>query len=269
MNSSLKLLLPFLLFASIFSCVQSAKKNHVEKQMNDSIQTGITINNLQGYWTCNEVVIDHSNESNNLDANEQTVLGTENWLIKGDTIWMFQYPCEFNYAYAFKIKTDSLFYGGMTRNLKFENNVLLVTDAAISSQVMTKKFVHDTFDLKTIEMLERDTVNMDCLIGRMKIVKRIQPEEGAAYDLKFPIAMPKYIDIQSKEQATVIYRKRTITLSINGMEKLFYVEKIEWNNYNHDYATAFNDHFQHKHVITIHPAEWWKGEMFSVRYVEE
>lgn len=58
-------------------------------------------------------------------------------------------------------------------------------------------------------------------------------------------------------------------LDVGSEKKLFKVTAIAWDNFGDNFASAVNNDGKKKTVLTLSPAEWWKGEEFTVSYQEE
>jgi hypothetical protein len=287
MNISYNISLLLLMLSSLFSCKEESKKSPtltIKKQ--DTIISTFTTKNLQGSWTSFREQRNYTNCKQSgieLDSPYDSHSEIINWVVNGDSIWAFDYPCQFLGAKSFQVKSGSIYFDGNKKASAQINNFgngssdlfQIIIPGDNKNPVVTEVFQRDTFDLKTIEMLKHDSVNMECLLGKMKIVTHIQPEDGEAYDVKFPIHLPKYIDIKNKDFAQTIYTKKQIMIPIDGINKLFYIDAIEWNDFGYNYPgdldwqTAYEKNHGQKHYIVIHPAEWWKGEMFSVSYEQE
>lgn len=270
----------------LVSCNQPPPTDSVAGQKSDSVISGITHEFLQGSWTSYSEHCDYSKCKEDLitrDGITEDHPQIINWLVKGDSIWVFQYPCQFYFVKSFKIKSDSIYFDGnriaSAQLNKFGNDddglFQIISTGDNRKPVITQIFTRDSFDIKTIEMLKHDSVNMECLTGKMKIVTHFKPEDGEAYDVTFPIQVPKYIDIKSKDDAQAVYDKKQIMILIGGVNKLFYVDAIEWNNFDYNYPDGLDwqkvyekNHGQ-KHYIVVRPAEWYTGEPFTVTYAEE
>lgn len=264
----------FLLSGLLFSCggenaLRGKDSLEIDTTVKKSIHENVGLQDLQGCWTtygiesrggCNGPVTESSAES---------IAEIRSWYIKGDSIWIFRYPCAFYEAQSFKLKNDSLYFDSdrfASEHVKFENGILILT----SVNCETRNFFRDTLDINLLNILKRDSINMECLVVKMKLVTDSYIKgDGGTYKLTFPMSLPATINIPDKESAKNIYKTKTIMLNVGGKEKLFNVTKIQWDNFGDNFATAVDKNGKQTTVITLHPAEWWKGEIFFVSYEEE
>jgi hypothetical protein len=255
------------------SCSQSTQQENNQTNSQDSVQV-ITADKLQGYWTCKERERDYTNvrDGRTRDGATVSIRANINWLIQGDSVWIFQYPCEFITAGVFKIKGDSLYLNNNTNasaHITYDENLIRLTAPGnINTPVETSTFTRDTFDLAIVEMLKRDTVNMECLTGRMRKVTKLYPIDEAPYDLTLPVSLPDHLEITSTDKARKLYKDKTIMLPVNGQDRIFRVTSIEWNNLGNEYNNPPEEHWD-KTIITLSPADWWTGEPFEAWYEEE
>jgi hypothetical protein len=228
---------------------------------------------ITGSWSERKIILsstggsDRVTAEDNMEGEEKVIAGSVSWVITTDSISMFEYPCAHYGTVSYRFTHDSLYMGDRTDPsavVSLDGNFLVVTGVTAGER---RYFIRDTFNTDTIALLKRNGVNQGCLTGKFKI---FNPE----YNSKDPgtvseaVEMPKMIDI-SKIDAQALYSNRTITIRVNGKPQLFYVTSIAWNNYGGDYIKALNDGFGQKTVITLRPAEWWKGKEFSVSYAHQ
>lgn len=263
----------------VISCGQpTVETSSPEKQ--DSVLFGIDRDSIQGMWTSYNEQRDYSNPNligPDTDSPGDNRPGIQNWVIKGDSVWIFHYPCQFYGAHSFKLINDSIYFDGNTKaefhiyKLSSNGSEILGTTQPENDKtpVISKIYYRDTFDLKVIDMLKRDSVNYDCLVGKMKLQRHVQPEDGEAYDLKFPVTLPDYLNIQSAGDAAALYDNKIIRVNVEGKDRLFYVEEIGWNDFQGDYINKYETNFREVHYLILRPAEWWTGEDFTATYYLE
>jgi len=220
---------------------------------------------FQGFWSSREIVTENKGclgESAKQDASKRTFPGNRSWYIRGDSIYEFEYPCEFLYSFKFHITRDSLYENGNKTKwvcTKLNDNHLAVIDIGNSCHSRIEYFTRDSLSISQISLLLQNTVDLNCLTGTLKVED----------DLKCPVKMPLLINIKTKEETKRLYYDSTVVLLIDHKKRDFHVKRVEWNNFDGDYAKAFNEHFQRKATIVIYPAEWWRGSYFEVKYEKE
>ncbi len=231
--------------------------------------------NLEGEWTCHVTRLDYSNCSGDGGPQPAAVVrnvpGSKSWQVKRDSIGIFEYPCQYYYSTTFKIKSDSIYFAdGTSAGAKINGEFLEIAFAGDKSRpARTEFFRKDTLDHVLLEKLKHDSVSLGCLVGKMKIVNEVIPEDGPVSKITFPVNLPEHLSVENTRAAQALYRARTVLLPVNGQKRKFYVEKIEWNNYDGNYTKAVNNNWQRKTAITLRPAEWWTGEPFTVSYEQE
>lgn len=125
----------------------------------------------------------------------------------------------------------------------------------------------DTFDrneLKTISILQYDTINPQLILGRLTMVTHFVPDDEAAYDFYPPIRMPSSVFISDTAQASAIIKKGIIYLKAGGKIRPFYVMGIYWESSFYTHRSEFLSIELPYLIVT--PGNWWNGESFKVRY---
>jgi hypothetical protein len=217
-----------------------------------STDTTIIIRSTQGCWTTDGLRKGPECGGSGL-AMEQSIgflFESVNWYFDADTVYQYRYPCEYYYKDAFRIQSDSIYLGDSKQpyaHIKIDRDKLLLTFQGCISM----SFDRDTFDKATLEMLKRDTINPECLLGKMSIVTHFEPDDDAPFDVIPPVNMPKHINIDHKLFAS-IRKTKSIELLIDGKKRRFYVVGLRADKF--------------KPSILLEPAEWWEEDIFMVTY---
>jgi hypothetical protein len=189
------------------------------------------------------------------------------WLIKGDTLWILRYPNQFYEKRIFQIRSDSIFFNGSTvysAIVKFKNDSMDI----LWRGGKTNHFKRADYSPALIETLKRDTFNFETVIGKYQRIKHFTPGDEAEYDAISPVPMPSEIFIGNSSTAKNVLQKNIISLPVHGKSKQFIVERFEWDDYDWD-EEGMNSNWEGRKCFEISPGPWWKGEPFSVLYVEE
>lgn len=199
-----------------------------------------------------------------MDASTYTVRIDENWWIKGDSIFSFKYPCEYQTSFRFSIANDSIYFDDSKKaaaHLRFNDQVLIMTGTNPQKQDNIKKYFRAEFDEKIVNQLKRDSLNPDCITGKMELLTVYFPSNGEAEEHKYPIPLPKNLTINTTKSAVNFFEKKSITIHVNGKKRLFYLDNIYWN------GKLYNQNISENTIINLKPAEWWTGEEFTVQYM--
>ncbi len=222
----------------------------------------ITSKDLQGGWSTT-IVSQHSyaitHPGTTPDSDTYYSQFKIDWWVQGDSIWSFLYPYEFYHSSSFKILNDSIHFDGNKRSgghIKLENGVLTIGEEA---------YHRENFDKNIVDVIKRDSINYQTLVGNMKMITWYYPEDSEPYEVKYPVTLPKYIYISSSATVRSMFGKKTLSIPVNGVRRLFYIREIDWNAYDDDSWYISSD-WGGKPIITIYPAEWWKGEIFYPQF---
>ncbi len=251
------------------SCNGKPSSSRKMDTQQDSVTEMLTPDDLQGSWTTFGIESRGGCDGPVSEESVADLAEVRSWSFDGDSIHIFHYPCEFLGSKIFRVANDSLFLDGdkaASAHIKFIDGIMVLT----SANCETRNFFRDTLDPATVNMLVRDSVNLECLTGRMKLVtySSIKGDSGPV-KLTFPVPVPSSVNIPGIESARYVYKTKTIMLDIGGKEKLFRVTAIHWDNFGDSFATAVNNKGKAKTVITLTPAGWWTGEAFTVSYEQE
>jgi hypothetical protein len=238
-------------------------------------QTGVikplTITDIFGGWTCFEIYCDYGNSKfPYLKGTKSTAFVQEHWYITSDSIFQFEYPCRIGNRNAYKIQSDSIFYDGLKKGyyhitLK-KDSMILTSWGGPSSPAYTKKLIRTNLNIKIIEKLKRELINLDCYIGKMKIQKYIVDEKGFKNKIELPFKMPEYINIPDVKTASEIENKKDIILIIDGQKREFGISTASWYVNKKDPKIKNRLIWKQKTSFIVYPRNWWKGESFEVIY---
>jgi hypothetical protein len=164
-------------------------------------QNTISASDIQGSWTCikiipssvprpiliPEVVLDGFEEPSEIVLKPPVYKpGTiyneyDTYLFKGDSVWVFNYPCQLRAQYSYSLKEDSITfihrYGEDSRKITLFNGTLTIGGDTTRH---VAKYVKKTLDKEIVRMLQKDSTNPKCLYGKWRCGP---PKEGWYKDL--------------------------------------------------------------------------------------
>ncbi|HET6990950.1 MAG TPA: hypothetical protein VFJ43_06475 [Bacteroidia bacterium] len=229
---------------------------------------------IRGEWSCVKTVTPvNINSEPNSFPDENTLApiespGIENWVISEDSIWVFEYPCQFIAVSPYRFRNDSLFYNQNSTAsafIQFQNNMMIIHQLYKNQLVKSLFFVADSFDQNLVKRLIRDTINSECLTGSFALKQCSCAEKitDCASDCK--IHVPSKITIDSL-QATSLKKGAEIKLRVGLRKRSFYVVNYAWADYEGQYVNAFNRKNLNSAVLTVESGSWWKGEPVLLTY---
>jgi hypothetical protein len=249
----------FLICFSVFIFLVNDAKSFQNRMKPQTI-----IKKMDGFWETEGIEIDDDRfvtEESNWHPQ------IRHWLIKGDTLWLLRYPDQFYEKRFLQIRSDSIFFNGSSvysAVVKLKNDSMDI----LWRGGQTNHFKRADYSPALIETLKNDTFNFEAAIGKYQRIKHFTPGDEEEYDAIPPVPMPSGIFIGSSATAKNVLQKSTISLPIHGKYKQFIVEGFEWDDYDwSEEGMDFN--WKGRKCFELSPGPWWKGEPFSVLYVEE
>jgi hypothetical protein len=246
-------------------------------------ESKITLEDLQGDWTAYGGGYDVSGSYAEVMETDPVTYEIRNWRIKGDSLWSFNCLCELNYKGIIEIKENTIYIDGDDyleldehsvpdyTKISIEDGELIIEEVNESidsdwKEVYYYYFKKDTFDSNTVRPLINDSINWDCLVGKMNIVTHFEPDDEAPFDVTFPIEIPEQLIIEDTHEAKSIFESKKIMLMIDNKERAFSIEEYEW-----DYLKRHSKYPKSGAKVSgitlyLKPLEWWKGEKFRVVY---
>lgn len=193
------------------------------------------------------------------------------FLVAGDSISFFKYP--YQYFGTYRIETDSLRmkYGPEIQKklesafafplpnssrshifsaLEFLNCNLSALSISNDTLRSGNRYVRQTFDPKIIKQLKKDSVNLNSLAGKWKLVDKYSNgyegdmQSDGFYHIGFPFKLPVVLALDAK---TLSVNGRWLKMDISGKQRDFYIANVRANGF------------------TIVPGAWFK-EPLAIEY---
>ena len=254
-------LLGLIIVLILQSCAQLQDESHVK--INDNVSIEVSSQDRSGDWTCYKRHLDYNPEKSgiHMDADYLWLRGNGNLVFKGDSMWYFDYPREFHSSYLLKIQSDGTMITEIDKHNRAFNKLEIAGDSLVRTIgngdhfVWMEYYVRDTLNTEIIQLLLRDSVNSDELIGRWQLETTIYSEDGSdPWEIDFPFDLPDSL-IFSKGEASNI-NGRIIKLDIEGVSRKF------------RFGFTENQHYSY-HKMWLRPTDWYDGEEVWIHYLND
>lgn len=250
----------------------------------------ITVQNLQGTFTCNNLTEHRYAPGIAADAYSYYTSYRYNCWVRNDTLWKFEYPCKYLGRHRFEIKNgdsiyfdnNSIAYGKIERNassdvfiikqkhLEINPKNLKVTEEYTPVEYSPELWSRDSLDFNILEKLKHDSLNYNYLEGDLELVTYYNQGYGEEYTVDFPLPLPKYFSITSADSARLIIEKKRIYLPVYGKPRLFNITSFAWNENEGDFRSYSDPNsdprFDVWPRVLLVPGKWWTGLDFTVEY---
>ena len=195
--------------------------------------------------------------------------GLENWLIDGDSIWTFIYPCQFVGVDSYRISNDSVFLNNSpeaSATIEFRDEMMIVHKLFKHQLLSSLTFVADTFEQTVINVLLRDTVNSACLTGVYTFKQCFcnQKVSDRRNDCKIRVRSELKLD---SSKAAAISNGTEIIMRVGMRKRSFRVVNYSWADYEGQFVNAYSRRKNSSTVITLMPGSWWEGDPVELKYV--
>jgi hypothetical protein len=235
-------------------------ENEIKKYketLNKKNTNSITQLGLAGEWTCYKKSLD-CNNAIFLDVDFLWLSGSGNLVFKDDSMWYFDYPREYYASYLFKNKSNELItYQSSNPNLELSklelNGDSLVRVIGRGDKIIwTEYYVRDKLDKEIIQLLLRDSVNTNELIGRWILQTTIHNNEDGSepYEIDFPFELPDSLIFSKEDFPLSNIKGRRITINIEGKSREFRFGFVQEEGY----------------TIWLRPTAWHQGEKVRIPY---
>lgn len=250
------LILSFLFL--IGSCAQNQIGSNSEESISGNDPSVVSVDRLAGHWTCCKIFVDYNPEKTLLamDADYEWKNGEGNLIFSGDSMWYFDYPREFHKRYQFKLEPEKILISEegsdewKSDKLVFSGDTLIRTIGGEYDVLYTEYYLRDTLDKGIVELLLRDSINVNELVGTWYLERMDSPVDGAEpSEFYFPFELPDSIVFKTED----IHSSRRINLDVNGKSREFRVGfmKDGWYGYQ---------------KIWLKPTNWYTGEELRIHY---
>jgi hypothetical protein len=211
----------------------------------------LSAKDIQGNWKIFKV--------DNAVAEEKLQLEADDYFdqlqIRNDSIWTFEYPNQ--YYGCFKIDSvvnsirdpddfnNQLRFSYSMSMFKLKNDTLIVK-RRMGGYGYYKR---DTFDIKIIEQLKKDSINPKILIGTWDLITKYpdEIEYGPDIIIQFPFRATAVLNFNQKNIIPPTVTGRHLLIPANGVKKDFYILHFTNNR------------------LTIVTGKWCK-EPFTIEY---
>lgn len=184
--------------------------------------------------------------------------------ISKDTICVILYPCVMVEKWKYSIQADSL-VDANTNTTICKIDIDGNTMRFLFARCIVQTFLRDTFDSRIVHNLIRDTVNAECLVGKMLLKKEYSGNNEEPSLSIHPVKMPKALFVNSSSEALDLLETKVVYIRVRGRKRLFHVTEINWEkkvviNKSGQLVTVV------VHTVQIYPGKWWRGESFKASY---
>jgi hypothetical protein len=178
----------------------------------------------------------------------------ETWCFSEGNLEVYRYPCAHLRTLTYEINGDTLYILGNNQpfaHIALHSSALILTRPGCQYI----RFQRQETAPKLLEMLKKETVSADCLLGNPKLQTTSNTSGEAETEQRPPRRMPESILIDDMAIASDLY-KNGIQLKFGCRKRLFRVESIAWKS----------DENQLGYRLLLVPGSWWKKERFAVVY---
>jgi len=166
-----------------------------------------------------------------------------------DSVWSFEYPCQMLSVNKIYMDTDTIYIAEPNQQwkCKLQNDTLI----RVNTRGDTEKYLPMHFDKNILQDIHSGIINPSCITGSWNLKTYQEVEFDNGFDIIYPIKLPNKISLNAK--SIVDSKNRIIQFSVEGVSRKFHVYQI----------------IPHTGELILTPLNWWKGEAFSVYYINE
>ena len=243
-------------------CAQ-VQQNKNQTNLNVNVSSEESSQDIIGDWTCYKRHLDYNSGKSgvHMDTDFLWLRGNGNLIIKEDSMWYFDYPREFHSSYLLKRQSDGTVIIEGNKNDLYFSKLEVFGDSLIRTIgngehfVWTEYYVRDTLDKEIIQLLLRDSVNVDELIGRWKLETHYYSIDGSEpYEINFPFDLPDSLVFSKGKLPFSNIKGRVLKIDIEGVSREFRFGFMEDENYNY-------------HKMWLRPTDWYHGDEIGIHYL--
>jgi hypothetical protein len=196
---------------------------------------------IQGVWTLESRNFTDIDPTSAVEYLPEEIFGAPYFntlLIKDSTISFFRYPLQFLFTCKYKhapnqlsvIQIESDFFDSY--QIKLNDSLLVFTEKVNSSEwsEIIESYALDSLNLASLDLLEKDTINYESLLGKWELEKFIHLNDGSEpYEKRFPFVLPATLSFTSKD-FKLEGKSNFLSLQIQGKKRRFKI--VLYNQYH-------------------------------------
>lgn len=201
-----------------------------------SARDSVTKEELQGTWRCFRSYYDGPNNANRDDIGPYHMAWPEIAIFRGDSLFEYNYPCEFAGSSAFSNHGGTIVISGRPYSIEIENDTLSICDIGRQGNYYVpdyemRRYVRDTVDPKVIAHLNKTVLSKSCITGTWILVTTYDSgyDGNGIVDINFPFTLPYTLVLSPSNVSPRMPDNTTFNLLTDGKLRPFTIEMNEDN----------------------------------------